>query len=562
MTHPPKESVSKGALILALGQALALWLLHQSIEARVWPATAPGWLFPAYLISIFLPLTWLLLWFHRSNRTLWWASAALAAFLAVAGHLAFADLPSWRPQHNFDEDRIAGFVLPWAVAWLIAVPLFRARLETGTWHIPYGALFRSSWRNGLTLAESVLFTGVFWLLLLLWMALFSTLGIKFFGNVFTDPRFAYPATTLVFAAATQIIGNGDRFIDGVLDQLLGLMKWLLPLAGTIVIVFLLALLPRLPELIGHGERIINSSILLLLVGATLSLFNAAFRDGGADTGYGHLLQQGLRVVPPLLVLIALAALYSMSVRVFDRGLTPSRYWGLMTAVFGLLYSLGYAYASLRSGPWLAAVKQVNVSVAVILLATLLVSLTPIADPLRLSVASQLKRALTAATAESRTSALLFLRFDASARGRATLDALVRGEIPAGPAREFAALRAEASEVAARTSRKSSPTVDPDVTPARYARWRASLKVIPEGRTVTPDLEDAIRAHFALAGSVLDPSDKAPPPQLMFVDLDGDGDPEGLLLAGASRGEPQYLRDFVVFHLVDGKWSHWSSGDLR
>jgi hypothetical protein len=562
VTQPPKESVSKGALVLALGQALALWLLHQSIEFRVWPATAPGWLFPAYLISIFLPLTWLLLWSHRLNRTLWWASGALAAFLALAGYLAFSDQPPWNRQNTLDADRIAGFVLPWTVAWLIAVPLLRARLETGTWRTPYGALFRSSWRNGLTLAESVLFTGVFWLLLLLWMALFSTLGIEFFLKVFTDPRFAYPATTLVFAAATRIIGHGDRFIDGVLDQLLGLMKWLLPLAGTIVIAFLIALLPRLPQLIGNGERIINSSILLLLVGATLALFNAAFRDGETEPGYGHLLQHGLRVVPPLLVLIALAALYSMSVRVFDRGLTPSRYWGLMTAVFGLLYSVGYAYASLRSGPWLAAVKQVNVGVAVVLLGTLLVSLTPIADPLRLSVASQLQRALRASTAESRTSALLFLRFNASARGRAALNALVRGDVPDSKAIDIAALRAEASEVAGRGSKENSPTVDPTVTPARYARWRASLKVMPESRTVTPELEEAIRAHFALAASVLDPGGKAPAPQLMFVDLNADGDPECLLLTGTPRGEPQHLRDFVVFHLVDGKWSRWSSGGLR
>ena len=48
-------SFSKGALVLASGQALALWWLHQSIDSGVWPATAPGGLFAAYLVAVFLP---------------------------------------------------------------------------------------------------------------------------------------------------------------------------------------------------------------------------------------------------------------------------------------------------------------------------------------------------------------------------------------------------------------------------------------------------------------------------------------------------------------------------
>ncbi len=262
------ESFSKGALVLALIQALALWWLHQSIDSGAWPASAPGGLFAAYLVAVFLPLTLLVLWAHRHDRVLWVSGVAVAAFLAFTGYGSFGEI-------SLEEDRIAGFLLPWAVAWLIALPMLRARLETGRWRTPYPVLFRSAWRSYLTLAESALFTGAFWLLLLLWAALFETLGNDFFKTVFSDPRFVYPATTLAFATATQIIGSSDRFIDGVLDQLLGLMKWLLPLAGLIVIAFSLALLPKLPALLGSGERVINSAVLLALVAVTLLLFNAA-----------------------------------------------------------------------------------------------------------------------------------------------------------------------------------------------------------------------------------------------------------------------------------------------
>lgn len=551
-------SFSRGALLLALIQASALWLLHQSIVSRTWPATDSGGLLSAYLVTIFLPLTLLVLWPHRRDKVLWWATSALAGFLAWAGYQSLAGLAVPAHEINLDEDRIVGFLLPWGVAWLIALPMLRARLEVGHWRTPYAALFRSSWRSCLMLAESALFTGVFWLLLLLWAALFNTLGNDFFSTVFSDPRFIYPATTLAFAAATQIIGGSDRFIDGVLDQLLGLMKWLLPLAGIIVIAFSVALIPKLPALISSGERVINSSILLALVAVTLLLFNAAYREGNDDPGYGRWLTQGLRVVPPLLVVIALVALYSLAVRLIDLGLTPARYWGITTAIFAVLYSAGYAYASVRSGPWLAAVKEVNFLVSVALLAALLVSLTPIADPLRLSVASQLKRAIDARDAESQTSALRFLRFDASERGRGALDAIVRGEVSARESTRSAALRQEARQVAALTSKRELSKADPAATPARYMSWRSRLQVIPSDTALSPSLEEGLRAEFSISASILDPDNNTVAPRLVFVDLDGDDTPEALLWAGVPRGEPKRLRDYRIFRNVDGRWSQWSS----
>lgn len=551
-TESGPDSFSKGALVLASLQALALWWLHQAIDSGAWPASAPGELISAYLLAVFLPLTLLVLWSHRQQRMLWVSSVALATFLVLTGYQAFG--AAVVGEINLDEDRLAGFLLPWAVSWIIALPMLRARLEVGEWRTPYRILFRSASRSYLTLAESALFTGAFWLLLVLWAALFETLGNDFFQTLFSDPRFVYPATTLAFATATQIIGSSDRFIDGVLDQLLGLMKWLLPLAGLIVIAFSLALLPKLPALLGSGERVINSAVLLALIAVTLLLFNAAYRDGDLDPGYGRWLQQALRVVPPLLVLIALTALYSVSVRLADLGLTPARYWGLVTAIFAVLYAVGYAYASLRTGPWLEAISRVNFGVSVMLLATLLISLTPLADPLRLSVASQLKRALAASSAEARASALQFLRFDSSERGRDVLNAIVRGEISADQPASAAALRDEARLVAALESKKSLPEVDPAATPARYAAWRSTLRVIPAETPISASLEAAIREEFSQSASLLDAGGNAPAPQLVFIGLDGDGSADALLWAGTLRGDPQRLRDYRAFCQRDREWS--------
>ena len=562
-----RESYSRippvGAFALALAQALALWLLHQAIEDQTWPATNAGLLLGVYLVVIFVPLTLLVLWSLRSKNILWLSTVAMGIFLLWTASKSFIDLNSLGLSIALDEDRIAGFLLPWTIAWLITLPMLRTGLETTLTHMPYSALFRNTWRSYLTLAESALFTGVFWLLLLLWAALFQTLGNDFFRMIFTDQRFAYPATTLTFAAATQLIGQKDRFIDGVLDQVLGLLKWLLPLAGIIVVVFSLALLPKLPSLVVSQERIVDSAILLALVAATLLLFNAAYREGGVEPGYGHLLQQALRVVPPLLTLIALTALYSVGLRWLDVGLTPPRYWGLVTAIFAALYSMGYAYASVRTGPWMQAIQKVNRNVSAILLATLLLSLTPIADPLRLSVASQLQRALNAETADTQTSALVFLRFESGQLGRKALDDISSGRSLASSPDRVMTLRSQAAEIAGLGEKPLTTLVnDLEDAIARYPIWRAKLEVIPVETVIPPSLEDALRTEFMRSPSANKWQDNDPSPSLAFLDLDGDSTNEAILFFGSTGGSSSYLKSYRVFRLSDDHWQPLSSGSLR
>ncbi|MDA0890983.1 MAG: DUF4153 domain-containing protein, partial [Proteobacteria bacterium] len=384
-------------LALATGQALGLWLLHQAIAQQIWPATDLGVLIGLYLNVIFLPLTLLVLWRYRSRRNLWLALVSISFFLIFSATQAFPDISIETFAGSTDEDQVIEFFLPWSIAWLIALPMLRTALETNQWRLPYATLFRNSWRSYLIIAESVLFTGLVWLLLLLCAALFQILGNDFFKSLFQNPKFIYPVSTFAFATATQLIGSSDRFIDSAIEQILDLMKWLLPLAGFIVVSFSITLIPKLPSLFADHEKVVDSAILLALIAATLLLFNAAYRDGTVEPAYGRWLREALRFVPAFLVVIALTALYSVSVRWIDGGLTPSRYWAMVAASFAVLYTAGYCYASARSGFWLSAIKQVNLGVSTILLITLLASLTPVADPLRLSVRSQVDRAVRAPT---------------------------------------------------------------------------------------------------------------------------------------------------------------------
>jgi len=539
-------------IALALIQAAVLWSLQQAVSAESWPATNPGVLAALFLVFLCIPPVLLILWKHQSQAVLWKASGGVAVFLALAGHFALGDFPAPLKPGYLADIEAAGFIAPLLLGWLLFLSLLRARLDGGLWRPTYPVLFRSVWSSLCTLAEALLFTGLFWILLFLWAALFDILGNPFFKNLFGDARFAYPATTVAFAVATQVISASERLITGVLEQILDLLKWLLPLAGIIVTAFTLALIPKLPALVGSGEKILNSAILLALVAVTVLLINAAFRDGSTEPDYRPWLKNALRIVPPLLIVVAATALYSLSVRTVELGLTPARYWGLITAGIAFLFSAGYAYAALRRGPWLASIAQINTVLAGMLLLILAASLTPLGDPLRWSVSNQLQRAMEATVAESRGGALSFLRFDGGRQGQVALESL---------AAEDSVLGREAKAMLALNAREKPETVDPNASPERFNTWRSSLRTLPDNSSIPAKLDAALRAEFMRSATTLDPGGNAGVPILVFTDLNSDDAADALLIAGTRRGDPQIVRDYRVFIIEGDAWRLVSKGSF-
>jgi hypothetical protein len=208
------SAVKWSAQGLAVVQAAALWGLHQALAAGSWPATSPGALAACYLVAVCVPPMLLILWTHRRQKILWIAAAGLAAFLAVTGYQAYAGLPEPFKTAYLDDGALLRHALPLIIGWLLFLPLLRGRLESGSWRAPYGARSAAAGAATSPSPNPVLFVGVFWLLLFLWAMLFQTLDNSFFLDLFTDSRFVYPATTLAFASATQIIGTSDRLVDG------------------------------------------------------------------------------------------------------------------------------------------------------------------------------------------------------------------------------------------------------------------------------------------------------------------------------------------------------------
>jgi len=143
----------------------------------------------------------------------------------------------------------------------------------------------------------------------------------------------------------------------------------------------------------------------------------------------------------LVALVGLA-IYALKLRIDQYGWTISRVHAAACALIALCYALGYAWAALDRGAWLRPVAPVNVLTSYVTLALLVALFTPIADPARLAVASQVDRLLSGRIAPDAFD-FRFLRFQSTVYGRSALARLQSTDV--GP--NAAAIREKSVEVA-------------------------------------------------------------------------------------------------------------------
>jgi hypothetical protein len=510
-------------LIAAVLQGVALYGLHLSVEYERWPATNPAWLLALYAIAAFVPVTAQLLCEHIRDRVTWVAVAAVAiAFFYFGWHHGANATDGISNRLLFERAFPLTFVL--TLLWLLWLPFVQCRLLAGRWQLDYKTLFAAAWRNKLTLAEAVLFTGLFWLLLVLWGQLFKMLGIDFFKELFERPIFIYPVTALAFGFALYMVGSVSRLVTVVLEQVLNVLKWLAVIAGLILALFTVALALKLPALVSTGARAIGAAWLLWLVAVMVLLINAAYRDGGIERPYPRWIALGLRGVVPLLTVIALTAGYAMSVRILAHGLTIGRFWGLVVAAAAGIYAFGYAYVAVRGRSWMAGIERVNIAAALFLIAVTALAMTPVLSPYRFAAASQYRRALVAPLTASepryrRQTALDYLRFEAGRYGRDRLAQLAN--LQDHP--RAVEINRAARELQARENPWDGPK-------ARDARERiAEILIYPAERSLEPELIDRIAADLRPStNQTVLRSDV--PLNGLFIDMDGDAAEEFVLLA--------------------------------
>jgi hypothetical protein len=528
-------------LLASVIQGGVLYWLHHAIKGAHWPATDQAWLMALYALAVFVPLTIQLMAERVRVRAMWSLVALLGAAFFYFGWQYGSTVSTAADRFN-----VTGECFPLAlllsVLWLMSLPFAQSRLAAGHWRVPYHSLFANAWRNKLMLAEAGLFTGLFWLLLFLWQTLFHMLGIEFFRELFEEPIFVYPVTSLAFGCALHLIGSIERLTSVVLEQLLNVLKWLALLAGVILGLFTLTLIFKLPGMMATGQKAIGAAWLLWLVAVTVLLLNAAYRDGSSPLPYPKWIAQFLKVIVPLTVVITLTALYALVTRTRHYGLTVERVWAFVVAGAALIYSVGYSISAFRGGAWLAGIARVNVTAALALIAVISAALTPLMSPYRLAAESQYRQVLqkgaqaSAADGGAFGSPLNYLRFDSGEYGRARLQELAHTQT--GPDAEHIRLLA-GEELAKKTRWEPQPR-------AVSVDSLAKLRIYPAGRTLDQDLTDRLGADLR------DPQYRAGFEQLdgpgvagIFVDLNGDHSEEFVLARAFSRG--------LVYERRAGQW---------
>lgn len=399
----------------ALVQAFGFLLLHEMLDADIWPLTDPSWRLSLYAVVVGVPLV-----LHLSIGLGTWplialSGSALLILLGATGAYAGADLTG----RQDDLWLIFRFML---IMLLLVFPLLaflQTALESRRLQFPYDRLYFHAWNNAIILQLVAVFLGIFWMLLMVWAALFNLLDINFFEELFTERVFVYIASGLVGGYGLILARKHEEAVATVRRIILTLHKALLPLLTIITLVFMVALpFAGLEKLWDTGFA---TSLLLAVIGLNVFFLSAIHADGDQPAPYTNWFRWIM--VPTLLTLPAYAGLaaYALYLRVDQYGWSEQRVLAALICLVLSVYAVGYAVSLLRprSRPWLPWLGKANITVAVVIMVLSVLVNTPVLDPARITVDNQLAR-LHQGAIDAENFDYMQLRFKTGRHGRDAL----------------------------------------------------------------------------------------------------------------------------------------------
>ena len=551
-------------ILLGVLQGLLLYGLYRAARAHAWPSTESLLFVPLVLATLYVPVLLISGLGHMPRRRLiLWGVAAALVLAGLGWYDAWrgADLPLPQPApadapatRNMAVAGITRAVFPTApllffsaVGLFIAHSLILAGVRERRRIAGYASHFDIAWKLGVQLAFSALFTGVSWLVLLLGAQLFLLVKLKFLTELMEEAWFAIPVTAFAFACALHLTDMRPAIVRGIRGLLLVLMSWLLPVAVLLIGGFL-ATLPftGLAPLWGTKHA---ASLLLVAAAAFVVLVNAAWQQGGDGRDIARVVRVAARIAALLIAPLVLIAVYALFLRVRDYGWTGDRVSAAACMLVAGCYAAGYFYAGLRPG-WLPSLARVNIGAAFVVVGVLLALFSPLLDPARISVHSQLAR-LESGKARADTFDFAFLRFDGERFGRAALERLAR--TARGPDAELVR-----RQVAFVRTMKSPWDRDLPQPPADLA---ANLRVHPAGARL-PDsflrTDWSLKDNLSLYPDCLRRADRVC--DAFLLDVNGDGKPEVLLFRNASTHREHYRGpdSLVLAQDAAGSWSAYAS----
>ena len=486
---------------ISFAQGVALFLLWRALELEVWPSQTPAVNFPLWTFVLVWPIL-LLLSVDKGNllRCLQAVSLFSAVLVLLAIYVGWQATP-----HG--EFPIESLLFVSVVTGLIACfkGLMYCQQWTGQTERSYEALFTYSWRNFLVSGLAfALILGVS-LILYLWGALFSQIGIDFFHELFREDWFLFPVLAVAFGLGVLIFRRLVSVIDSITSLLEGLMRLLLPLIAAVVVIFLGALpFTGLAPLWDTGS---GTALLLWLNAFGLFFVNAVYQTGRA-LPYPLLVHRLLSPAIALLPIVSVLALYGLYLRIDEYGLTVARCWAFTVFLILALFSGGYAWCIVRRrAGWPQHLGQVNTIMGWVVLAVMLLVNSPLLDFRSISLSSQLAR-VEAGEIEMREFDFHFAKHHLARPGYLEMQSLIDRFEDSDP---------ELVQIIREPFRRMA-----EETQLNEGWERMVYR--PEPFEAPPGLREAIRRSGPFGPDSYDDF------VLVRIDLDADGEPEYVLLA--------------------------------
>ena len=255
--------------------------------------------------------------------------------------------------------------------------------------------------------------------------------------------------------------------------MLVLLSWLLPLMALLAAGFLVSLL--FTGLAPLWETKSAAALLLAAAATLVVLINAAWQNGPAHHSPPLVLRiGGSAAALALLPLVAIAA-YALALRVGQHGWSETRIYAVACVVVAACYAIGYGWASLKGSVlkagWLTLVAPVNIATSFVVLGVLVALFSPVADPMRIAVASQTARLTSGAIAAAKFD-YNYLRYSGGRFGHDALTDLAANA--KGP--DAALIRERAKAALAGTHRYRHITATPQVMASQLTVYPHDYKL--------------------------------------------------------------------------------------
>ena len=514
--HSPMNLSLPIVFLVALVQGFLLHGLHRLAEGSHGAWSELFFLLPAYAVTVGIPLTFYLLRTHIAGTVLVLRLSVLALALAVCGaYVGWVNGPvgEMRP---VSDGSVFLYTFLTLLAWFVALPFLRFGVRDALETSGYSALFDDAWRLVVTLAFAVLFVGLFWGLLSLFVALFESIGIDWPKEIIYERYFVYPVTCIASSFAIGFTDVKPETFRGLRRVLLTLLRWLAPLTALIVLLFLGALIVQGVDALWKTRFAAGGLISLSL--ALIVFYNTVYQDGTETDRLPRVLRWLLRTALLAGPALAVLGFWALGLRVLQHGLSEDRLYALLVLVILAGYLAGYWIVALRSGKAPFAIRQVNVVMALAIVAVLVAVHTPLLDFKRLAVSSQLGRLDVSGDKFD----YVYLRHDAGRHGVQALQQLTQSD----DAKVLDRAKLALSEA---NRREYGPLARGQGSLSDKARFNTRIEVYPKAKVLPEALSDVLFTTYTKDRFELSCIDSGSPCALILIDLDGDSRDEAVVV---------------------------------